>query len=96
MPRSEFNVRAAEPTFDEDQFAGVVPFDRMADELQQIADHKCDQRPPRRVAPNQKVNWQDERHRQSNEMDRQIARMQVALTIIFEEAAHRMSLESND
>ena len=90
MTRTEFDVRSAEPTLDEDQLAGIVPFDRMTDELQDIADHKCDQRPPGRVAPHQKVNWQDERYRQSDQMNGQIAGMEMAFTIIFEEAAHQL------
>ena len=88
MTRPEFDVRPAEPAFEEDQLARVVALDRMADELQDVADYKRDQRPLGRVAPNQKVDRQDECHRKCDQVDRQIARMQMAFTIVFEEAAH--------
>ena len=90
MTRAELHIRPAEPTFDEDQLAGVVSFDRVADELQQIADHERDQRPRRRVllVPNEKMDRQHERDRQADQMKRHVAGMQMAFAIILEEAAH--------
>lgn len=88
MTRAEFDVGAAQPAFDQDQLACVVPFDRVADELQDVADDKRDQRPRGWVAPNEKVNRQDERHRQADRMKSHVAGMQMAFAVVFEEASH--------
>jgi hypothetical protein len=87
---AEFHIGAAQASLHQNQFAGIVAFDRVTDELQNVPDHKCDQRPRSWVllVPDQKVDRQDERHRQTNQMKELIARMQMALTVIFPEAAH--------
>ncbi len=90
MSWTKFDVSPTEPTLDEDKLSRIIAFDRVADELQGIAEYKCKQRPPSWVlfVPHQKVNWQDKRDRKSNQVDGQISGMQMTFTIIFEEAAH--------
>ena len=90
MPRAKFHIGAARPTLEQNQFAGIVAFDGMADELQNVANHKRDQRPRGIVlfVPDQKVDRQDKRHRQTDEMKELIAGMQMAFAVVFPEAAH--------
>ncbi len=101
MSWAKLDIGAAEPLLNEDQFARIVPFDRVADELQDIPDHERDQRPMGRVlvVPHQKMDRQHERHGESDDMKKAVAGVQMTFGIILQEAFHEelnSMTESND
>ena len=89
MPGAEFHVRPTEPAFDQYPFACVVPFDDVADELQKIADHEGVNRPDRRVVPHQKMNRQDERDWQTDQVEEPVGRVQMTFDVVGPETTHQ-------
>ncbi len=95
MPGAELSVRSLEESLHKDQLASIVPFDRMADELQQVADDKRDQCPRRRilVVPDEKMDRQDERDRQAQQMKELVAGMEMPFRVVLEESLHEFAVQ---
>ena len=67
----------------------------MADELQQVANDKRDQCPRRRilVVPDEKMDRQDERDRQAQQMKELVAGMEMPFRVVLEESLHEFAVQ---
>lgn len=86
MPdRAKFPIGEPEGSFNQDHFSCVVPFARMPQELQRVADNKCQ---PGRDFPRlaQEDDRKDERDRKSERVKEPVRGISVALGIVLQKA----------
>lgn len=90
MPRPKLDIANTQHSLQQNEFAGIVAFDHMTNDLQQIAKAKRIQRPDGgvRFSPHQKVDWQHKSDRQADPMHRAIGWVQVSFNVILPEPPH--------